>query len=73
MNGLAAQGQQGAQGSSQKIVEEIMMLLQQGVTPEELMQKGVPPEIIEAAMGMLQQMVAQQQQGGEGLAGRSVV
>ena len=71
-NGLAQQGQQGRQGSGQQVVEEIMMLLQQGVTPEELMQKGVPQEIIEAAMAMLQQMAAQQQQG-EGLAGRSVV
>jgi len=45
-------------------VEELVMLLKQGITPEELAQNGVPAELIDQAMMVLQQEVqaGQQQQ-----------
>lgn len=38
-------------------VEELVMMLKQGITPEELAQNGVPIELIDQAMIMLQQEV----------------
>lgn len=62
--GLAAQGQpQGQQGpSTQEIVQKVAELLAQGVTPEQLLAKGVPQEIIDMAMQLLQQQQGQNQQ-----------
>jgi hypothetical protein len=60
--GLAQQAAaQGAGGMGQQMptVEEIAALLAQGITPEELMAAGVPQQLIEQAMGMLQQMSQQ--------------
>ena len=42
-------------------VQEIVMMLKQGVTPEELAQNGVPVQLIEEALMMLQ---AEVEQGG---------
>ena len=54
--GLAAQGQmQGQQGpTTEQIVQKVAELLAQGVTAEQLMAKGVPKEIIQMAMQLLQ-------------------
>lgn len=67
MNGLASQGmQQGQeQGGNEEIVEQIVKLLQQGVTPEELIKKGVPKELIMQAIQILQQNSAQQNGAGQ--------
>lgn len=55
--GLAAQGQmQGQQGpTTEQMVQKVAELLAQGVTPEQLIEKGVPQEIIDMAMQLLQQ------------------
>ena len=60
--GLAAQGGvQEQQGPTQEqIVMKVAELLTQGVTPEQLMAKGVPQEIIEMAMQLLQSQQGQQ-------------
>ena len=60
--GLAAQGSiQEQQGPTQEqIVMKVAELLAQGVTPEQLMAKGVPQEIIEMAMQLLQSQKGQQ-------------
>lgn len=55
MQGLAGQGQ--AQESMDS-VKEIAAMLMNGVKPEELLAKGVPEELINAAM----QLITQQQQ-----------
>lgn len=42
----------------QLILDEVIRLLSEGTTPEELMEMGVPPEIIEQAMTMMEQAPA---------------
>jgi len=55
------------------MLKQVVELLMQGVSPEELMQQGVPQEVIQAAMQIIQQQQAQQQQAQpEGLAGQYV-
>jgi hypothetical protein len=49
-NGLAGQGPQGGD-----ILQEVIGMLQGGATPEQLVQMGIPVEIIEAAMAQLSQ------------------
>ena len=60
--GLAAQGgMQEQQGPTQEqIVMKVAELLAQGVTPEQLRAKGVPQEIIEMAVQLLQSQQGQQ-------------
>lgn len=58
----AAMGGQGLGGPVPKqaptvSVEELVMMLKQGITPEELAQNGIPAELIDQAMMMLQQEV----------------
>ena len=56
--GLAGQGQQGMDS-----IKEVVMMLMQGMSPDELIAQGVPQELVAAAMEMLnQQMQAEQQQ-----------
>ena len=58
------QGQGGQAMSEQElmqIIAEIIKLLQSGVTAQELEQKGVPKELIQAAMQQMQQQAQQQQ------------
>ena len=70
MEGLAQQAAMGQQSQiSPEMVEQVAMMLSQGITPEELMAKGVPPEVIEAAMGMLSQQATAMPQEEMGLAG----
>ena len=57
--GLAAQG--GMQGPTQEqIVMKVAELLAQGVTPEQLNAQGVPMDVIEMAMQLLQSQQGQQ-------------
>lgn len=68
--GLAQQQAMGQQQPQQQVgVEQVAAMLMQGVTPEELVQKGVPVQVIEQAMMLIQQQ-QQPQAGDAGLAGR---
>lgn len=60
--GLAAQGgMQEQQGPTQEqLVQKVAELLAQGITAEQLMEKGVPKEIIQMAMRLLQSQQGQQ-------------
>lgn len=49
--------------ASPEMVQEIAQLLLQGITPEELIQQGVPPELVEQAIMMLESQEGMQ--GGE--------
>lgn len=75
--GLAAQAGQG-QDQATMAVQQIVELLMQGVTPEELLQQGVPHELVMKAIEMVkaqqsqQQQMAPQQQQDTGLAQRMV-
>jgi hypothetical protein len=74
MNGLAQQMAGPQQGMGQPTIEQVMQMLAQGASPEELVQMGVPPEMVQAAIealmgqGQQQQMAPEQ----EGLAGMHV-
>ena len=48
----------------QELLRQVMQMLQQGATPEELLQMGVPKEIIDYAIQMLQQQGGQQAPAG---------
>ena len=50
-------------------VEELIALLKQGITPQELVQQGVPPELIEQAITVLQQEVQTGQPQGQPVQG----
>lgn len=60
--GLAAQGgMQEQQGATQEqLVMKVAELLAQGVTPEQLNAQGVPMDVIEMAMRLLQSQQGQQ-------------
>lgn len=62
MDGLAASmAGPAAQGQQMPTVEEVAALLMQGVDPQELLNAGIPEELIMQAIAFLeQQMVAQQ-------------
>jgi len=88
--GLAQQGAQQVQGQQEPgmlqgmdqqqmmpLVQQVAKLLAQGVSPQELLQQGVPEEIIDAAMKMVGQQdhdtdqdPGQALQSMQGLAGR---
>jgi len=64
--GLAAQsaGQgmgmgMGGQGSPEQMIQQVVQMLMEGVDPEQLVQQGVPIEIIQAAIEII---MAQEQQ-----------
>lgn len=77
--GLAARGvnrqpAMDGSGQGQQMVQQVAQMLASGISPEELMQKGVPQEVIQAAIAMLEQQAAQQTQvppEQAGLAGRA--
>lgn len=67
MNGLAqsmAQPQNASPSSfgPTPTVEEVMALLMQGIEPQALIEQGIPPELVQEAVAMLQQQMAAQQQ-----------
>jgi hypothetical protein len=49
-----------AQSSVMQILEQVVAMLMQGVSPQELLQQGVPQEILEIAIE-----IVQQEQGGD--------
>ena len=59
--GLAAQAGQG-QDAAMQAISQIVELLMQGVTPEELLQQGVPQELVMKAIEIMKAQQAQQQQ-----------
>jgi hypothetical protein len=59
--GLAAQGQMQQEPTTEQLVMKVAELMAQGVTAEQLMQQGVPREIIDMAMQVLQSQQGQQQ------------
>ncbi len=78
--GLAASGApQGQQAGMEEMVMKVAELLAQGVNPQDLLAQGVPQEIIDMAVQMLQQeqqvpqapMVNNSVQG-QGLAGQGI-
>ena len=58
MNGLAAQGMQEQalpqQGEMDQMVVQVVQLIMQGATAEELLQMGVPQNVIDMAMQLVQ-------------------
>ena len=64
--GLAAQGAGQGMGIT---VEQVVEMLLQGITPEELMAQGVAPEMIEKAVAMLEQRALTAQEPGMGPVG----
>ena len=59
--GLAAQVGQG-QDAAMQAISQIVELLMQGVTPEELLRQGVPHELVMKAIEIVKAQQAQQQQ-----------
>ena len=57
MNGLAAQGMQeqgmGGQGEMDQMIAQVARLIMQGATPEDLLKMGVPQEVIDMAMQLV--------------------
>lgn len=53
--GLAEQAVVGAQPSMEEVLQEVIRMLEQGTTPEQLLEMGVPQELLEQALMMLQQ------------------
>ena len=61
--GLAAQAGQGqGQYAAMQAISQIVELLMQGVTPEELLRQGVPQELVMQAVEIMKAQQAQQQQ-----------
>ena len=61
--GLAAQAGQGqGQDAAIQAISQIVELLMQGITPEELLQQGVPQELVMKAIEIVKAQQAQQQQ-----------
>ena len=57
--GLAAQqyGEASGTGSNKPVtVEELVQLLMSGITPQQLVEAGVPQELVQQAMAMAKQM-----------------
>ena len=73
MDGLAQTMAQEApqQQGGMPTVEQIIQLLMGEVSPEELINKGVPVELIEQAITVIEQQGAAQQAPDQGLAAQS--
>jgi len=65
--GLAGMGAQQAP-QAQVSIEEVMQALMSGMSPEELVAKGVPPEVVQQAIQMLQKQAEQEQMQAQGQA-----
>ena len=79
--GLAGQGMGPQDGSgNRQMIEQVKAALMQGMSPEELVQNGVPQEVVQMAIQELQAEQGQQAQAqgpavtpaGQGLAGQGV-
>lgn len=72
-NGLAIQGQ-ATPPIDGAVLQQVIQLLSTGqVTPDQLLEQGIPPEIIERAIQELQAASQQQQTVPQGLAGQGVM
>ena len=65
--GLAAQVGQG-QDQAMMAIQQIMELLMQGVKPEELIQQGVPQELVMRAVEIVKAQQGQQQADAQAMA-----
>ena len=70
MEGLAQQ--LGQQTQPMRDIDQIVAMLQQGVTPDELIQMGVPKELVMAAIDAVTQQATQIPADQAGLAGMSL-
>ena len=52
--GLAEQAV-GAQPSMEEVLQEVIRMLEQGTTPEQLLEMGVPQELLQQALMVMQQ------------------
>ena len=59
------QGQ--GQGQGMPTVEQVIALLMEGAKPEELVQMGIPPELVMQAIEIIEQQMASQQPQGQGV------
>ena len=78
MAGLAqqmAESTSGGPGMGLPSVDEVVALLMQGIDPQQLIDQGVPPELIMEAVAMLEQQMAAEaaQTNPQGLAAQSVM
>ena len=72
MNEEQGLAQQGAQAQQQQMLDQVVQMLMQGMSPEELQAQGVPAQLIQTAMQIVEQQQGQMQPQGqvpEGLAG----
>lgn len=70
LGGLASKG---IVPSKMTSVKDVVAMLMQGMEPEELVQNGIPEELVQQAMQVLmQQMSQEQQEPVSGLAGTRV-
>ena len=72
MNEEQGLAQQGAQAQQQQMLDQVVQMLMQGMSPEELQSQGVPAQLIQMAMQIVEQQQGQLQPQGqvpEGLAG----
>ena len=53
--GLAEQAMVSSQPSMEEVLEEVIRMLEQGTTPEQLLEMGVPQELLDQALMMMQQ------------------
>lgn len=53
--------QQSLQKQDLPSIDQLVQMLSQGMEPEELIQRGIPPEMIQAAIQVLIQQMQQQQ------------
>jgi hypothetical protein len=79
MEGLASsmsQPQSGGMQGAMPSIEEIVALLMQGISPDQLVEQGIPPEMVMEAITILEQQMASQasvpQEAAGGLAAQSM-
>ena len=58
--GLAAQGQMQQEPTTEQLIMKVAELMAQGITAEQLNAQGVPMDVIEMAMRLLQSQQGQQ-------------
>lgn len=59
----------GLAGQGPAMVEQAVQMLMQGATPEQLLQAGIPAQVIEQAMAIVEQQMQQQMPQGGGMQG----
>lgn len=73
--GLAGQSTAQQPQIDMEMVQQVAAMLMKGMSPEELLQQGVPQEVLQAAMELVRSQAQMQQPmapGQEGLAGQYV-